>query len=330
MVEQQDSRHYRQPNPYAAPPPPQQSHRGSPVLGQLDQRPQHSSTPSPTYGYAQLPSMAQQHPPRSMPTSYPVSSSYAPPVMGYPQYPVAHQNSYPIPTSAPQQLGLPSIRSLPPANGVQLGSTLPSLNSPYQFQGHLPSPQNITSQPQMVHPGMRVPYPSGMPLGAANERVMSGGRHKKEIKRRTKTGCLTCRKRRIKVCLYPLQFDPWGCMDSAYSYSAMKDIQPAKTAKRARGSVQATIQSSSRSRGRRPFSQLQPPEWEFLNSKWACSNRLGNILCRRLLHLSHMSLPLATRLLHPVVRLAATAIPIQSTLSTQTWKASHPLYHPQT
>lgn len=29
---------------------------------------------------------------------------------------------------------------------------------------------------------------------------MSGGRHKKEIKRRTKTGCLTCRKRRIKVC----------------------------------------------------------------------------------------------------------------------------------
>ena len=28
---------------------------------------------------------------------------------------------------------------------------------------------------------------------------MSGGRHKKEIKRRTKTGCLTCRKRRIKV-----------------------------------------------------------------------------------------------------------------------------------
>lgn len=28
--------------------------------------------------------------------------------------------------------------------------------------------------------------------------MMSGGRHKKEIKRRTKTGCLTCRKRRIK------------------------------------------------------------------------------------------------------------------------------------
>jgi hypothetical protein len=33
----------------------------------------------------------------------------------------------------------------------------------------------------------------------ADQRVLSGGRHKKEIKRRTKTGCLTCRKRRIKV-----------------------------------------------------------------------------------------------------------------------------------
>lgn len=32
-----------------------------------------------------------------------------------------------------------------------------------------------------------------------SERQISGGRHKKEIKRRTKTGCLTCRKRRIKV-----------------------------------------------------------------------------------------------------------------------------------
>lgn len=32
-------------------------------------------------------------------------------------------------------------------------------------------------------------------------KLLSGGRHKKEVKRRTKTGCLTCRKRRIKVSL---------------------------------------------------------------------------------------------------------------------------------
>jgi hypothetical protein len=30
-------------------------------------------------------------------------------------------------------------------------------------------------------------------------KMLPGGRHKKEVKRRTKTGCLTCRKRRIKV-----------------------------------------------------------------------------------------------------------------------------------
>ena len=45
--------------------------------------------------------------------------------------------------------------------------------------------------------------------------MMSGGRHKKEIKRRTKTGCLTCRKRRIKVSI-PLgvcYFHPVGFRD---------------------------------------------------------------------------------------------------------------------
>ncbi|KAI1819906.1 hypothetical protein F4861DRAFT_525187 [Xylaria intraflava] len=41
--------------------------------------------------------------------------------------------------------------------------------------------------------GQRYVLPPGGP-GA----VLTGGRHKKEIKRRTKTGCLTCRKRRIK------------------------------------------------------------------------------------------------------------------------------------
>ncbi|KAI2626263.1 hypothetical protein GGS21DRAFT_530787 [Xylaria nigripes] len=41
--------------------------------------------------------------------------------------------------------------------------------------------------------GQRYILPPGGP-GA----VLTGGRHKKEIKRRTKTGCLTCRKRRIK------------------------------------------------------------------------------------------------------------------------------------
>jgi hypothetical protein len=37
--------------------------------------------------------------------------------------------------------------------------------------------------------------------------LSSGGRSKKDVKRRTKTGCLTCRKRRIKVCYFILLAD---------------------------------------------------------------------------------------------------------------------------
>lgn len=67
----------------------------------------------------------------------------------------------------------------------------------YHNQGQtLPHPShqypNVTSDPTG---NMRYALPQGTP---GSDRVMSGGRHKKEIKRRTKTGCLTCRKRRIK------------------------------------------------------------------------------------------------------------------------------------
>lgn len=111
--------------------------------------------------------------------------------------------------------------SLPPLNlppiRLQDGQQPP----PQQHQQHqqppqqpmgspLPPPQHAMQQhyppPGYAHPGqpmqmgpaqynaMRYQLP---PQG--DQRVLSGGRHKKEIKRRTKTGCLTCRKRRIKV-----------------------------------------------------------------------------------------------------------------------------------
>ena len=78
---------------------------------------------------------------------------------------------------------------------VALGSPLPpSMGQYYHNQGQsLPPPphhMSVTSDPSQQ---MRYPLP------APDNRIMSGGRHKKEIKRRTKTGCLTCRKRRIKV-----------------------------------------------------------------------------------------------------------------------------------
>jgi hypothetical protein len=88
---------------------------------------------------------------------------------------------------------------------------------------HLPSPSPTHSQAPTTHMAvthmagtmypqmsMSIPYstqllntPGGTHVvrySIPNPHMMiSGGRHKKEIKRRTKTGCLTCRKRRIKV-----------------------------------------------------------------------------------------------------------------------------------
>ncbi|KAI4252769.1 MAG: hypothetical protein LQ352_004076 [Teloschistes flavicans] len=68
-----------------------------------------------------------------------------------------------------------------------MGSYYPAMTG----QSLPPPPQhmNVTSDPTQ---------PLRYPLPPPDGRMMSGGRHKKEIKRRTKTGCLTCRKRRIK------------------------------------------------------------------------------------------------------------------------------------
>jgi hypothetical protein len=72
--------------------------------------------------------------------------------------------------------------------GSPMPAHMPPMASMGQYMTGYPSnvPQNPNSQ-------MRYPLP-----GDPNK-ILSGGRHKKEVKRRTKTGCLTCRKRRIKV-----------------------------------------------------------------------------------------------------------------------------------
>ena len=86
----------------------------------------------------------------------------------------------------------------PPPPQQQMGSPLPPPQ--HAMQQHYPPPgyahpgQPMNMGPAQYNPAMRYQLP---PQG--DQRVLSGGRHKKEIKRRTKTGCLTCRKRRIKV-----------------------------------------------------------------------------------------------------------------------------------
>ena len=94
-----------------------------------------------------------------------------------------------------QALNLPPIRS---------GDGGPQSQQPPQQ----PPPSQPGQGPQQYYLAPGQPYPGqtgdimrygGIPIPPADSRIMSGGRHKKEIKRRTKTGCLTCRKRRIKV-----------------------------------------------------------------------------------------------------------------------------------
>jgi hypothetical protein len=91
----------------------------------------------------------------------------------------------------------------------QLPSPSPTHSQPPQ-SSHMAAVSHMagTMYPQMP---MAIPYSTTQMLNAPGghhvmrysipnpHMMISGGRHKKEIKRRTKTGCLTCRKRRIKV-----------------------------------------------------------------------------------------------------------------------------------
>jgi hypothetical protein len=120
-------------------------------------------------------------------------------------YPSPTQYAYPPPQQQQSPhlppLNLPPIRvdSQPQPPQQQPGH--PPMGSPLpppqhgmpQYYAH--PPPNMQAQ-QMPMGSMRYQLP---PQQGDHQRVLSGGRHKKEIKRRTKTGCLTCRKRRIKV-----------------------------------------------------------------------------------------------------------------------------------
>ena len=161
----------------------------------------HSAPSTPPYQYAPL-QYSQQQQSRSTPAPYPSPASYHSPQMSTynfnPQqsHYASHSHSMAIPSYLPPMRMTPPTTSLPAPVLPQ-----PSLQTPHHVyfgSSQLPPPPipHITSS---SHQPLRYPVPP--------ERVMSGGRHKKEIKRRTKTGCLTCRKRRIKVSstiLYPL------------------------------------------------------------------------------------------------------------------------------
>ena len=162
----------QQPSPKmqsAQPLPPVQQHQQ-----QHHQHPQYYGAPN---GHQLSSSDYRGSPPGAVPMSLPSIQHFEGANMqSQPQYlPPAHMNG------APNMIHAQAYNS----NMVQ-----------YQPQ---PMPPTMPSNAPNGHNGMmRYPIP---PQAPKDVRQMSGGRHKKEIKRRTKSGCLTCRKRRIKVCL---------------------------------------------------------------------------------------------------------------------------------
>ncbi|KAH8727619.1 hypothetical protein GQ44DRAFT_725145 [Phaeosphaeriaceae sp. PMI808] len=166
----------------------------------------------------------QQSTRQQQPGAYPSPHSYPSPSM-QPTYtyppPQGQQSNEPY-RASPQgaNMSLPPL-NLPPIR-LQDGQQPPP-PQPQQPQqsmaSSLPPPPHGMPQyyPHQAHPHQHQHSPPGQPMMAnmgpaqfnnamryqlppqhGDQRVLSGGRHKKEIKRRTKTGCLTCRKRRIK------------------------------------------------------------------------------------------------------------------------------------
>jgi hypothetical protein len=99
----------------------------------------------------------------------------------------------PSPAEAQSQVQQQSLpEHIPPC-----GTLLPSMSQYYGSQlntnGHYVGGPLVPIV--VASAGSRFPV---APTSDPNS-VISGGRHKKEVKKRTKTGCMTCRKRRIKV-----------------------------------------------------------------------------------------------------------------------------------
>lgn len=111
----------------------------------------------------------------------PISQPAATAAQHTPSHPPQHPHA--PPTGSQTVMGSP----LAPPMGQYYPNPQQSLAPP-------PPHMNVTSDPNQ---------PLRFPIPVTDNRMMSGGRNKKEIKRRTKTGCLTCRKRRIKVCIPP-------------------------------------------------------------------------------------------------------------------------------
>ena len=98
----------------------------------------------------------------------------------------------PSPADAQNKSQQPGLPGLIPPYGALLPNTSQYYGSQLNTNGqYIGGPSPITS------PASRFPIALTTDLPG----MISSSRHKKEVKKRTKTGCMTCRKRRIKVGL---------------------------------------------------------------------------------------------------------------------------------
>lgn len=164
-----------------------------------EQQPSQQQSPQ---SHSEPPDQEQQHQYQPQQQQYQQTPQQSPPYLqqSYQQNHDMYQNSH---------AGTPSmnINTTPTMdyNGLQgqqqgqipqapIGSPMPSNGPPMpstgQYMTGYPTQMNMNSNDQMRYQ-----------LPGDPNKMLSSGRHKKEVKRRTKTGCLTCRKRRIKVRL---------------------------------------------------------------------------------------------------------------------------------
>ncbi|KAK4040259.1 hypothetical protein C8A01DRAFT_15835 [Parachaetomium inaequale] len=152
--------------------------------------------------------MANTHPgpgPARQPVTYASPPAYPPAGMSPVSQYMYSTQSIPSDPYRPSPTTLPSMRTLDhrqpqpqPQHGIPLGAHMAGPTMPAPAPAHMGyygvHPSHMYGLPDPN--AMRFALAPGM---AHDPRIaLSGGRHKKEIKRRTKTGCLTCRKRRIK------------------------------------------------------------------------------------------------------------------------------------
>lgn len=185
------------PGPEAGPPNTGSDHQGTTAAP----APEYNNNVAEQHGVHRSAPPAQQPSPNGLyhqPQQPPPPQQHSQPHQFHQQSPGMPLHAQPSPapmnTGSMQPAGHhPQEQQIPQAPiGSPLPTSLPPMPQMVQYMGYSP---NV---PQM---GVNSNAPMRYQMQGDANKMLSGARHKKEVKRRTKTGCLTCRKRRIKVCI---------------------------------------------------------------------------------------------------------------------------------